>query len=162
MAKRTEEYGLMVGDEPKSELVQLGTTFLRVGSDALWDPVHDIKEFHTKFRQTYNGPPRDLPADLQSFRTKFMQEELREYEEEGVIPGNREKQLDALVDLVYVVLGTCELNGFDFREAWRRVHRANMSKVIANPEGDTRSHRDVKFDIVKPEGWLPPNHDDLV
>lgn len=151
--KQTEEYGMMVGDEPTRHFMEVATDF---------DPVYDIKEFHRKYHQAYDGPPRDLPLDLQNFRTGFMKEELREYEEEGVIPGNREKQLDAMVDLVYVILGTCELNGFDFREAWRRVHRANMGKVIANPEGDERSHRDAKFDIVKPEGWLPPSHADLV
>jgi predicted HAD superfamily Cof-like phosphohydrolase len=168
MAKRSEEYGLMVGDTPSVAVrrffephTEAGSAFVRKGADPGFDPVFDIEEFHKKFAQAYNGPPRTLPADLFSFRDKFLGEEHEEYGE-GHREGDKAKQLDALVDLVYVALGTSYLHGFDFREAWRRVHRANMSKVLANPEGDTRSHRDVKFDIVKPEGWLPPNHDDLV
>jgi predicted HAD superfamily Cof-like phosphohydrolase len=152
MTKRSEEYGLMVGDEPSRHFPEVEMDF---------DPVYDIVEFHRKFGQAYDGPPRFLPDDLHSFREKFMKEELQEYID-GVIVDDKARQLDALVDLVYVALGTAYLHGFDFREAWRRVHRANMSKVLANPEGDTRSHRDVKYDIVKPEGWVPPNHDDLV
>ncbi len=127
-----------------------------------FDPVRDIVEFHEKFMARYDGPPRDLPTDLQDFRLGFLEEELTEYEEEGVEKGDREKQFDALIDLVYVAIGTAYLNGFDFREGWRRVHAANMAKVIANPEGDSRSHRDAKFDVVKPEGWTPPDHSDLV
>jgi predicted HAD superfamily Cof-like phosphohydrolase len=153
--KITEEYGLVVGDSHKRTL--------NPGGVAMWhDPVYDVEEFHKRFAQVYNGSPRQLPLDLQSFRSKFLAEELREYEEEGVIPGNLEKQVDSLIDLIYVAYGTLYLMGVDAREAWRRVQRANMGKELANPQGDARSHRDVKYDIVKPEGWMPPCHDDLV
>lgn len=152
MAKRTEEYGMMVGDTPSRHFMEVETDF---------DPVYDITEFHRKFMQSYDGPPRFLPADLHDFRTKFSKEEHDEWQE-AVQEGDLAKAVDSLIDKIYVDLGTLHLMGIDTREAWRRVHRANMGKVIANPEGDERSHRDAKFDIVKPEGWLPPNHDDLV
>lgn len=148
-----------------------------------FDPVADIAEFHIKFQQVYTGKPRTLDADLASFREKFLGEELEEYEgaaaaarmmteglhlwDEAEFVHQLETQADSLVDLVYVALGTAHLQGFDFREMWRRVHAANMSKVLAMREGQiiggvTDSGRDKRFDVVKPTGWEPPTHTDLV
>lgn len=142
-----------------------------------FDPVEDIKEFHHKFDLAYEGTPRMMPPELSKFRIEFMMEELIEYRKavEGAqnelsrAPEYRdpaeyahhlEQQLDALVDLVYVALGTSYLKGFNFREAWRRVHAANMKKVRAiNAE---ESKRGSEYDVVKPKDWEPPSHIDLV
>jgi len=112
----------------------------------------DIKDFHEKFGLVYDGPPRSLPQDLASFRTNFLIEETDEY----ILASKRADELDALVDLVYVAMGTAYLHGFDFDEAWRRVHAANMAKVRGP------SQRSGEYDVIKPEGWKPPYHGDLV
>jgi predicted HAD superfamily Cof-like phosphohydrolase len=144
----------------------------------------DIREFHERFDLAYAGPPRPLPGNLPrfadtglalhaerlrdltrrepenllAFRLGFLFEELREYEI-AVRQGNLENQLDALVDLVYVALGTAYLQGFDLAEAWRRVQAANLQKV----RGDAAaSKRGSAHDVVKPEGWVPPDLSDLV
>lgn len=109
----------------------------------------DIANFHERFGQTYNGPPRTLPADIAVFREKFLREELNEY----IAAQNNADALDALVDLVYVALGTAYLAGWDFAEAWRRVHAANMAKIPPAP-GELK--------IRKPEGWQPPDLSNLV
>lgn len=145
-----------------------------------FDPVADIADFHTKFGLTYDGPPRVLPVAMSDFRKKFMDEELNEYgASEAQASAERfllskpdqanyafhlENMLDALVDEVYVVLGTSYLHGFNFREAWRRVHAANMRKIRATKAGpDAKdSGRAKEFDIVKPRGWEAPSHIDLV
>lgn len=119
----------------------------------------DIKDFHTRFGLEYNGKPRELDINLSSFRVKFMQEELHEYIE-AVYNQDLEKQLDALVDLVYVVLGTAYLHGFNFAEAWDRVHAANMRKVKADLFN--KDKRDFLYDVVKPPGWTPADLSDLV
>jgi predicted HAD superfamily Cof-like phosphohydrolase len=88
-----------------------------------------------------------------------MTEELEEYYDawnDSDMPG----QLDALVDLVYVALGTAHMQGFDFNEAWRRVHDANMQKVRA--QNADESKRGSALDVVKPEGWKPADLSDLV
>jgi predicted HAD superfamily Cof-like phosphohydrolase len=123
------------------------------------NPYQDIIAFHVKFDIAYTGEPRFLPPDLQEFRLKFLSEELTEYEE-ALADGELADALDALVDLVYVALGTAHLHGFDFNEAWRRVHAANMGKIRA-PSADA-SKRGSVFDVIKPEGWVPPDHTDLV
>jgi predicted HAD superfamily Cof-like phosphohydrolase len=123
------------------------------------DPFECIKDFHKKFGLTYEGKPRTLPKDLRNFRTDFMEEELNEYAM-AAAQENKHDQLDALVDLVYVVLGTAYMQGFDFNEAFKRVHEANMKKVRAVTLKDSK--RGSIYDVVKPEGWTAPDLNDLV
>lgn len=123
------------------------------------DFVQDIIDFQTKFELVYRGPPRNLPEDLSMFRSRFMNEELMEYCEAAGAE-NKEEQLDALVDLLYVAFGTAHLHGFDIRTAWTRVHEANMKKVRALREEDSK--RGSAYDVVKPQGWKAPDLSDLV
>lgn len=119
----------------------------------------DIRAFHEKFKLGYNGSPRELEQELGSFRIKFMQEELDEYRE-AYVRGDLEKQFDALIDLVYVALGTAYLQGLPFQEGWRRVHLANMAKVRAKKKEESK--RGSEYDIVKPPGWTAPTFTDLL
>jgi predicted HAD superfamily Cof-like phosphohydrolase len=133
----------------------------------------DIIAFHKKFGLEYTGKPRALEGELYSFRAGFADEELNEYKDiqpmltyalvekdDAEIARLLELQFDALIDLVYVALGTAYLHGFPFIEGWRRVHEKNMIKVRAERAGDSK--RGSTFDVVKPEGWTPPSHADLV
>lgn len=138
----------------------------------------DIAEFHRRFGLEYKGPPRALPLDLGVFRTGFIAEELSEYvspkqEHHDRLVGlvksyyedmrhgvTLEKQFDALIDMVYVAMGTAYLQGFAFDEGWRRVHEANMKKVRAMDA--SHSTRNSTHDVVKPPGWTPPDLSDLV
>lgn len=144
------------------------------------DPFHDIIDFHKRFGLEYKGAPRELPPELKNFRTKFMGEELAEYitkfkgdqvdltglvhylvqKNEVMEQPDLEHRFDALIDLVYVALGTAYLHGFNFNEGWRRVHEANMKKVRA--ERVEQSARGSTFDVVKPAGWTAPDLSDLV
>lgn len=145
------------------------------------DLMGDVNAFHVKFdhAQEHYGLPKVLAQDLFDFRVKFHDEETTEYRDEqpklidAVARGDHreivnslELQLDALCDAVWVLLGTADIQFGKtvFYEAWRRVVKANMSKVRADRAGDdaTDSGRNKKFDIVKPAGWLPPDHRDLV
>jgi predicted HAD superfamily Cof-like phosphohydrolase len=119
-----------------------------------------IKEFHTKFGLEYTGKPRTLSRDLRNFRMEFMEEELAEYAVAAAHHKQLHSELDALVDLVYVALGTAYLQGFDFNEAFKRVHEANMKKVRASSLTDSK--RGSIYDVVKPEGWAAPDLSDLV
>ena len=128
----------------------------------------DVVQFHHKFKRDYSGPPRVLPEDMMDFRIKFMQEELDEYKRawgdvrmDGDSLKQRENMLDALVDLVYVALGTAYLHGFNFAEAWRRVQRANMAKTISTNNADSK-RGNASLDVIKPPGWTAPSHLDLV
>jgi len=134
---------------------------------AVWadneDLLADVVAFHYKFNQLYEGPPRHLPPDLARFRFSFSREEHHELGT-ALEAGRANLVVDALLDKIFVDLGTLSLMGVDVNEAWRRVVRANMSKVLAAraPEGSQVSGRDMAYDIVKPPGFEPPDHRDLV
>ncbi len=137
--------------------------------------IEDIIAFHEKFGLAYNGKPRALPLDVAEFRHKFAKEEADEFLKfsfraaGAVSEGDQsdytyslEHILDALVDQMYVLLGTIYLSGMIdiFPEAWDRVHEKNMQKVRAEHAG--QSKRGSAHDVIKPEGWTPPSHIDLV
>lgn len=121
-----------------------------------------VGEFHKKFglpaAVSCGGDQeiRGLDDSTFEFRSKFMDEELTEFVlafEDGDLPG----MADALVDLVYVALGTAHLMGLPFDELFAEVQQANMAKVRASSKDDTRSKRKHSLDVVKPEGWTAPD-----
>lgn len=136
----------------------------------------DVATFHEKFALApTQDPGHKLPIDVLNFRIKFMQEELDEYQEaigardagvEGEIIDdslyNAEKAFDALIDLVYVALGTAFLHRFPFNDGWKRVQEANMQKVRAIGSNDPLSTRKHSIDVVKPPGWTAPDLSDLI
>lgn len=119
----------------------------------------DIRDFHQKFGLEYDGPPRPLDQEMSDFRVKFMQEELDEYRT-AVYAGDLPKQFDALIDLIYVALGTSYLQGFPFAKGWAEVQAANMRKVRADEAG--QSKRSSTLDVVKPVGWVGPDIDSII
>jgi len=123
------------------------------------DMVRDIADFHDKFNIGYHGPPRALPLAIRPFREQRLNEELSEYNE-ACLKCDYEKELDGLVDLIYIALGTAHCHGWDFYEAWRRVHAANMAKVMSSPNNPGKYG--CSQDIVKPVGWRAPDLSDLV
>jgi len=144
-----------------------------------FNPLADIEEFHTKFDLEALHPMGALDSETMDFRMKLLQEELAEWykhqteayyettrqlldRDEANYTHHLEEALDGLVDLAYVLFGTVYLHGFApiFAEAWRRVHAANMQKVRA--ELDSDSKRGSTLDVVKPAGWEKPTHTDLV
>lgn len=115
----------------------------------------DVKDFHYKFDLLPKEPgPILLPPDLMSFRLKFKMEEMTElteaYNQQDLV-----KVADALIDLVYVAMGTAVMMNLPWHELWAEVHAANMRKVRAEHRG--QSKRGSTYDVVKPHGWQPPN-----
>lgn len=122
------------------------------------DPWGDVIAFHKKFNLDYDGPPRELEVSLEKFRRNFMEEEHKEFK----TADDDNKRLDALCDYIYVALGYCRLRGWNFAEAWRRVQEKNMAKRPATPEDVAAGKARHTSDILKPDGWTPPDHSDLV
>src|SRR5678815_1565276 len=117
----------------------------------------DVRDFHSKFGLLPKpGPAALLDDDTLSFRTKFMVEELQEFRD-ACADKDLPKAADALVDLCYVALGTAVLMRVPFDECWAAVQAANMLKERAKDADDSRSTRKHRLDVVKPEGWQPPD-----
>lgn len=121
------------------------------------DPMIDVRRFNQKFCS-----PRQPPGAIREYdqlRSKKLVEECAEFAE-ALESGPRADVLDSLVDIAYVAIATAENYGWDFTEAWSRVHKANMAKQRAAQPN--QSKHGSKLDIIKPKGWVGPNLGDLV
>ena len=64
------------------------------------------------------------------------------------------EELDAIIDLLVVIIGYGLSRGFPMVEAWDEVLRSNMAKI--DPlTGTVRKREDGK--ILKPAGWTAPD-----
>jgi predicted HAD superfamily Cof-like phosphohydrolase len=125
------------------------------------DYVKDIDDFHKKFGLAPRISGAVPSKELLEFRVGFLMEELSELNLSlSKTPIDIEGTLDALVDLVYVALGTAWLLNLPFDAAWKRVHEANMKKVRATDP--SASKRGTSMDVVKPIGWVAPTFTDLL
>lgn len=123
----------------------------------------DVGDFHERMglpRATGAEPhaPTLLGADAFRYRVNFMFEELREFIESHAA-NDVAGCADALVDLVYVALGTAHFMGLPFDDVWAEVQRSNMEKRRWR-EGDPvkpRTSPATAFEVVKPDGWRPPD-----
>jgi len=124
---------------------------------------HDVGEFHQKFglHQTNDTTPHPMavPKELFDFRVKFMEEELKEFKD-AAAEGDHAGMFDALMDLTYVACGFAHLMGYPWQEGWDLVQTANMSKVRA--QRSEESERGGIWDVVKPEGFQPPDIEGLL
>jgi len=78
-----------------------------------------------------------------------------EYEEfcDAVVMRDNTEQLDACMDMIWVILGFCIMKGYNVQGAWDEVSRSNLCKI--NPEtGKVIKRHDGK--VLKPDGWTPP------
>lgn len=106
------------------------------------------------FDSKYGFDDVKMTPKFLAFRMRFIFEEF--FEGLKAIEQNRpEDFVDAMIDVIVVAAGALSIGKVDSQRAWNEVRRANMSKVrMANP---TRPGSDGA-DLVKPEGWSPPNH----
>ena len=64
------------------------------------------------------------------------------------------EQLDACMDMIWVILGYCYMKNFQVHGAWDEVAKSNLSK-IDRKTGKVLKREDGK--VMKPEGWRPPD-----
>lgn len=116
----------------------------------------DVKAFQRKFMVPMAEAPSLLDKDTLDFRIGFLREELQEFEESAG-RDDLEGMADALVDIVYIALGTAHMMGLPWQRLWDSVQEANMAKRMAKPDGSD-SKRGSPLDVVKPPGWVGPDH----
>ena len=109
-------------------------------------PEEAVRRFHEALDVPLGGSwPK---AERRLLRMRLIDEEFQEY-----ISAERADDavgvLDALVDMVYVIVGAALEYGMDFPGAFAAVQAANMAKL--GPDGKPIVRHDGK--ILKPEGW---------
>ena len=124
----------------------------------------DVGRFHKKFGLPYTPSstavtdrsrrvPHLIDDATQEFRLRFLQEELDELAD-AYHNDDLADIADALVDLVYVAMGTAHMHNLPWPQLWREVQRSNMQKERAKEVH--ASKRGTLLDVVKPRGWMPP------
>jgi predicted HAD superfamily Cof-like phosphohydrolase len=118
----------------------------------------DIAEMHAKYgvhEWVKNNP--DKLEQLLHFRVAFLKEE---YDETFKAAGMKDAEeiVDGLIDLCVVAIGTLDQFGIDANKAWDRVHESNMTKEVGVKE--SRPNPLGLPDLIKPEGWEAPSHQD--
>lgn len=115
-----------------------------------------VGQFRSKFGLPIGGPVAIMPDTDFLLRFDLMMEELHE-----ILRSHRRYDLtgiaDGLADLLYVIYGTAHEYGIPMDRVFEEVHQANMRKVRSGGDDDVRSPRSSANDIVKPEGWEPPD-----
>lgn len=126
-----------------------------------YNMVEDIVDMHDKFnvhewvaQQLKEGNDDKLRKFLR-FRLNFLEEELQETNH-AYNTANSEEIVDGLIDLVVVALGTLDAFQVDIFKAWEQVHSANISKEVGIKAG--RPNPLGLPDLVKPSGWVGPDH----
>lgn len=120
--------------------------------------VTDVGRIHEKYgaHEWVKNNPTLLEKFLE-FRLKFLQEELEETIK-AAHDYNPEEIVDGLIDLCVVAIGTLDLFGIDSHKAWNEVLRANMEKRLGVKE--SRPNPLGFPDLIKPENWEPPSHEE--
>lgn len=118
-----------------------------------WLDLNDMHA-HFGFHEAIDAMDAEKLKAMLVFRTKFLQEELNELK----CANSAEDVVDALIDLCVVAIGTLDAYNVVSQIAWDEVHLKNMLKERGiKPE---RPNPLGLPDLIKPQGWTPPNHAD--
>lgn len=122
--------------------------------------LENVLKFHQKFGVPVGERPTQLSQEDFIYRVAFMHEELNELMA-AYLQGNLAKQVDALLDLEYVLLGTALWMGLApiWDQAHDEVQRANMAKMpaLTKEQSFMETGRGHKMDVIKPQGWRSPD-----
>ena len=111
------------------------------------------------FVQSFKFDTLQKPArDVLKVRLRHMREELQELED-AIEAEDEYGVWDALVDLMYLAVGTVFMIKMPFYECFNRVHAANMRKIAC--ETPEQSKRGELPDVYKPSDWESPSFNDL-
>lgn len=133
--------------EDREPLLNWATEIMEVCA-AREHPHDAVKGFDDAFGVTLGGSWNNI--ERRRLRIKLIYEEFQEYMD-AEKADNPVETLDALVDMVYVIVGAALEYGMDFAGAFAAVQAANMAKL--GPNGKPILRADGK--ILKPEGWHP-------
>ena len=92
------------------------------------------------------------------FSRRILEEELNETKSAATYDRNAPEVVDGLIDLCVIAIGTLDAFGVDAQKAWEQVHNANMAKEVGVKE--SRPNPLGLPDLIKPEGWVGPEHYD--
>lgn len=112
------------------------------------------------FEITNGNPLSDGPPAIPDPETVYLRNDLHteEFDElcEAMADGDMPKIADSIADLIWVLTGTAVRFGIDLPLVWGEVKRANMAKFGPG----SRRRDDGK--LLKPDGWIAPNVEEVL
>ena len=114
---------------------------------------YDVKEFHNAFNYPHPDKPTLLTGERALTRKSWMDEELGEFIE-ATENGDIVEQADAMIDVLYLAIGTLVEMGIEPENLFAIVQEANMSKSF--PDGKPH-YRESDGKIIKPDTWEDPH-----
>jgi len=114
--------------------------------------VRKLIEFNEAFGIEFPKSPLLVSAKTQELRVNLLLEEIEEYRVANT-KGDITEVLDAIGDMLYIVMGTAVQHGMQdiIEEAFRLIHSSNMSKLDRDgrPIINGDSHYDPRIPIGK-------------
>lgn len=114
-------------------------------------PYNDVMQFIEACEQQKTEANRHL---YQKLIVEEFWEFMKAYKD-----GDKVEELDACMDMIWVILGYCYMRGFKVPEGWAEVARSNLDKI------DSVSGKVIKNElgkVMKPEGWRGPELNQFV
>jgi predicted HAD superfamily Cof-like phosphohydrolase len=113
--------------------------------------INNLIEFNEAFGIEFPSSPLLVDAKTQELRVNLLLEELEDYRVANT-KGDIVEVLDAIGDMLYIVLGTAVQHGMQniLEEAFRVIHASNMSKL--DEENKPIINGDKHYDPRKPIG----------
>lgn len=111
-----------------------------------------VRQFHEVGGHPIAESPQLLTQDRAEKRAKWSREEIQEFLD-AIEAKDIEEAYDAIIDLLYFAYGTAVEMGLDVEPGFRAVHEANMAKFPGGVQ-----LRDADGKVMKPEGWVAPDH----
>lgn len=84
----------------------------------------DVRAFRKKFQQPTRRIPGNIPPRMHALNCRLVLEEWEEFH----TADNLVDYADAIIDMIYVLVGIGLSHGFPMETLWQDVHRANMAK----------------------------------
>ena len=119
--------------------------------------AHDIKMMHQRYAvpQWVDNSTPETRRELMKLRMRMLSEEFNETLQ-AYLQSDAEEMIDGLIDLCVIAVGTLDIAGVNAQHAWNEVYGANITKEVGVKPG--RPNPLGLPDLVKPEGWMAPDH----
>jgi len=143
---------------------QAASVIQPTGNVSFYTQCDMVRHFTRAFGRTEKSLIENLTEEEIKLRKDLVIEELGEFvlaiDRVTVAQSleNKAELLDAIIDSIYVLMGTAIAFGLPFDFAFDMVHHANMSKL--GPDGAPILREDGK--VLKPEGWQPAKLNELL
>lgn len=138
--------------------VALGTAFMHGIND--WD---ELQEAMYPVRQTNDNSKRPhlIVPEFSLIAVDYVTRMISAYEQINAMTKDNTaipNVAKVLSTINHMCITLSVQHGFDWQPHWDEVHKCNMAKERSSGKDDKRSKRGHELDVVKPEGWVGPNH----